>query len=178
MLGVIVIVSRWSSVLGMVLSVLLIGCSSPTPAQPGTGTRGSEVKGTLNSGQQLPISAQATIAGRTIGLEVAQTPSQQAIGLMHRTTLADDRGMLFPFEPPQTVSFWMRNVSIPLDMIFMRDGQVQAIAASVPPCTTDTCPTYGPETAVNQVIELRGGRAAELGLNVGDQVQIQFLDSK
>lgn len=169
--------SRWSSVVAIVLGVLLIGCSSPTPAQPGTETPSPEVEATVNSGQQLPISAQATIAGSTIRLEVARTPSEQAIGLMHRTTLADDRGMLFPFEPPQTVSFWMRNVSIPLDMIFIRDGEVQAIAASAPPCTTNTCPTYGPETAVNQVIELRGGRAAELGLNVGDQVAIQFLDS-
>jgi len=52
--------------------------------------------------------------------------------------------------------------------------EVKAIAASVPPCTTSPCPTYGPETLVNQVIELRGGRAAELGLKVGDQVKISF----
>jgi hypothetical protein len=100
------------------------------------------------------------------------------MGLMYRTTLADDRGMLFPFEPPQPVSFWMKNVRIPLDMIFLRDGEVKAIAASVPPCTAEPCPTYGPPTAVNQVIELRGGRAAELGLKVGDRVKIKFLDSK
>jgi uncharacterized membrane protein (UPF0127 family) len=132
----------------------------------------------MNLGQTLPISAQATIAGHTIGLEVARTPKQQAMGLMYRIALEDYRGMLFKFESPQLVRFWMKNVRIPLDMIFLQDGEVKAITASVPPCTTSPCPTYGPETLVNQVIELRGGRAAELGLKVGDQVKIQFLDSK
>ncbi len=162
----------------MVLGILLIGCSSPTPATPPLATPSPVVETRMDLGQKLPISAQAIIAGRTIGLEVARTPQQQAMGLMYRTTLADDRGMLFPFEPPQPVSFWMKNVRIPLDMIFLRDGEVKAIAASVPPCTAEPCPTYGPPTAVNQVIELRGGRAAELGLKVGDRVKIKFLDSK
>jgi len=98
--------------------------------------------------------------------------------LMYRTSLADDRGMLFPFEPPQPVKFWMENTLIPLDMVFLQDGVVKAIAPSVPPCTTAPCSTYGPGTPVNQVIELRGGRAAELGLKVGERVKIKFLDSK
>ena len=160
------------------LGVWLVGCSSPTPAISPTATPSPQVEVPVNLGQTLPISAQSVIAGRVIELEVARTQQQQAIGLMYRTTLADNRGMLFPFEPPQTVNFWMQNVRIPLDMIFLRDGKVEAIAISVPPCTTQPCPTYGPETVVNQVIELRGGRAAELGLKVGEQVKIKFLDSK
>ena len=169
--------SNWSSVMGIVVGVLLMGCSSVTPATSQNASPSPQLEAAVNLAQELPISAQATIKGSQIGLEVARTQEQQAIGLMYRTTLADDRGMLFPFEPPQQLSFWMKNVSIPLDIIFMRDGKVKAIAASVPPCTTEPCPTYGPNTAVNQVIELRGGRAAELGLKVGDKVKIQFLDS-
>ena len=167
--------SSWSSVIGMVAGVLLMGCSSVTPATSQSVSPSPQIEAAVNSGQELPISAQAIIKGRQIGLEVARTQEQQATGLMYRTTLADDRGMLFPFEPPQQLSFWMKNVSIPLDMIFIRDGKVKAIAASVPPCTTEPCPTYGPDIAVNQVIELRGGRAAELGLKVGDKVNIKFL---
>ncbi len=131
-----------------------------------------------NSGQMLPISALTEIGGQRIMLEVAQTPQQQQMGLMYRTSLAADRGMLFPFEPPQPVSFWMKNTKIPLDMVFLRDGQVKAIKVNVPPCTTNPCPTYGPEsqTLIDQVIELRAGRAAELGLKVGDRVSIKFLD--
>ena len=154
-----------------------MGCSSPTPATSPS-VSGSLTEVAVNSGQTLPVSAQARVRERTIGLEVARTPQQQEIGLMYRTSLAEDRGMLFPFEPPQPVRFWMKHTLIPLDMIFLRDGVVKAIAAAVPPCTTQSCPTYGPATLINQVIELRGGRAAKLGLKVGNQVKIQFLDSK
>jgi uncharacterized membrane protein (UPF0127 family) len=115
------------------------------------------------------------IEGTTIQLEVAQTPEQQAMGLMFRSELADDRGMLFPFDRPRFTRFWMRNVEIPLDMIFMNGDEVVAIADSVPPCTETPCPTYGPDVPVSQVIELRGGRAAELGLEVGDRITIQPL---
>ena len=125
--------------------------------------------------QSLPITASAMIEGTTIQLEVAQTPEQQAMGLMFRSELADDRGMLFPFDRPRFTRFWMRNVEIPLDMIFMNGDEVVAIADSVPPCTETPCPTYGPDVPVSQVIELRGGRAAELGLEVGDRITIQPL---
>jgi len=170
-------VSAWSGLLGMVFGVWLVGCASVTPAVPLV-TSSHQVEVAMNLGQTLPISAQTAIAGHTIELEVARTRQQQAIGLMYRTTLADDRGMLFPFTPPQPVSFWMENTLIPLDMIFLWDGVVKAIAANAPPCTTNSCSTYGPKTLIDQVIELRGGRAAQLGLKVGDQVKVQFLDAK
>ncbi len=124
----------------------------------------------------LPISATAEMAGQQISLEVARTPQEQAMGLMYRTSLEPDRGMLFSFDWPQPVSFWMKNTKIPLDMVFLLKGEVKAIAANVPPCTADPCPSYGPKTAIDQVIELRGGRATELGLKVGDRVGIKFLD--
>ncbi|MFE1744507.1 DUF192 domain-containing protein [Coleofasciculus sp. H7-2] len=147
--------------------------SAPTtPAQPALSS--SEASPAQNKmGQTLPISAKATMASQVIQLEVARTPQQQQMGLMYRKSLADDRGMLFLFNPPQPINFWMKNTLIPLDMVFMLDGVVKAIAANVPPCTTSLCPTYGPNTPVNQVIELRGGRAAELGLKAGDRVTIQ-----
>jgi uncharacterized membrane protein (UPF0127 family) len=126
----------------------------------------------------LPITAEAEIAGQVIQLEVARTPEQQEKGLMYRPALPDNRGMLFPFEPPRPVRFWMENTPEPLDMVFLLNGEVKAIAANAPPCTSQPCPTYGPGTAVNQVIELRSGRAAELGLKTGDQIKIRFLESK
>jgi uncharacterized membrane protein (UPF0127 family) len=126
--------------------------------------------------QVLPITATAQMGDQVIQLEVARTRSQQALGLMFRPPLPDNRGMLFPFEPPRPVQFWMRDVPVPLDMVFLREGEIQAIAAEVPPCTTRTCPVYGPATEVDQVIELRSGRAAELGLAVGDRVIIEFLE--
>ena len=157
--------SRWLAVIGIMLSVTLMGCDSTSTATPETTTLG----------QSLPISAQVAIGSRVLGLEVAKTVEQQATGLMYRTTLADDRGMLFEFNPPQSVRFWMKNVAIPLDMIFIKDGKVKAIAAAVPPCNTNPCPTYGPGTPIDRVIEVRGGRAKELGFKVGVPVNIKFL---
>jgi hypothetical protein len=108
-----------------------------------------------------------------IQLEVAETPQQQQIGLMNRTQLADDRGMLFPFDPPRPVAFWMKNTLIPLDMVFVRNNQVAYVARNVPPCKADPCSTYGTPVEIDQVIELRGGRAAELGIKPGDRLVVQ-----
>jgi uncharacterized membrane protein (UPF0127 family) len=85
--------------------------------------------------------------------------------------------MLFPMGQPRPVSFWMKNVPVPLDMVFIYDGTIQAIAAAVPPCTAEPCPTYGPgPQPIDQVIELRAGRAAELGLAMGDAVVVRPLE--
>ena len=168
--------SRWASWLGIVTSVLLMGYSSPTTAIVQT-IPSLQAQLPPKLGQTLPISAHAIIAGRKFELEVARTQQQQATGLMYRTSLADNRGMLFTFQSPRPARFWMKNTRIPLDMIFLRDGKVQAIASAVPPCNTTTCPTYGPNSAIDQVIELRGGLATEVGLKVGDQVKIKFLNS-
>ena len=130
---------------------------------------------TMNGpGQLLPITAIAQMGSEQISLEVAQTPQQQALGLMFRSALPDDRGMFFPLGNPRRARFWMKNVPVPLDMVFLRDSEIVFIASEVPPCATLPCPSYGPETElVNQVIELRSGRAAEIGLQPGDTVLIQ-----
>ncbi|MGK7921390.1 MAG: DUF192 domain-containing protein [Trichodesmium sp.] len=123
-------------------------------------------------GQILPITAQAQISGRIINLEVAKTLKEQALGLMYREELPDNRGMLFSFDPPRVANFWMKNCKIPLDMIFIRSGIVKAIAVNAPPCKADPCPTYGSDVPVDQVIEVRGGLTRELNLKVGDRIII------
>ena len=159
--------------LAIILGILLASCASRMPAI----SSGSSPTATQEFlGQMLPISAEATIAGEVLELEVARTPRQQALGLMFRPALPDHRGMLFIFDPPRPVGFWMKNVPVSLDMVFLLSGEVKAIAADVPPCTQEPCPTYGPATPVDRVLELRAGRAAGLGLNVGDRITIRFLD--
>jgi uncharacterized membrane protein (UPF0127 family) len=71
----------------------------------------------------------------------------------------------------------MKNTPSPLDMVFLLNGKVKAIAVDAHPCAADPCPTYSSNDTVNQVIELRSGRAEELGLKVGDRLSIEFLDS-
>ena len=128
------------------------------------------------SKQILPVTATAEMNGKIFDLEVAKTPHQKSLGLMFRTSLPNNRGMLFPFEQPRRIRFWMKDVLIPLDMVFLRNGTVVAITGSAPPCITEPCPTYGPTWhAADQVIELRGGRVAEVGLEIGDTVNVQSM---
>lgn len=126
--------------------------------------------------QYLPIGAEVTVQGQRLALEVAKTPAQQALGLMFRPRLADNRGMIFPFSPARPVSFWMFNTPEPLDMIFLYQGEIRAIASQVPPCRTMPCPSYGPSLVpIDAVIELRAGRSQELGLKKGDRLNVRFL---
>jgi uncharacterized protein len=181
-----------ATVLGAtVLGAMLIGCSTPDGPPPPADNPSTEASEptpmpsqasapeiTLNGpGQLLPVSATAEMKGETFELEIAQTREQQSLGLMFRSALPDNRGMLFPFSSPRRTSFWMKNVPVALDMVFLRSGKVVAIAPSAPPCATEPCPTYGPtdNQLVDQVIELRSGRAAEIGLQTGDTVTVTAL---
>ena len=186
-------ITSLSWVISLGLSLGLLGCSSPlsvAPAEPlGHQISMTDVTSPPSStpdtasesnslAQQLPITATITIKGSVINLEVARTPLQQAIGLMYRPSISDDHGMLFPFSPPRPVNFWMKNVEINLDMLFIRDGRVLAIEAQVPPCRTEICPQYGPAgVPVDYVLELGGGRAAELGVQIGDPIILSDLPS-
>jgi len=100
--------------------------------------------------------------------EVAKTEQEQMQGLMYRNELAPDRGMVFPFDTPRQASFWMKNTLIPLDLIFVRtDGSIANIAANAVPLSLQ--PIYS-EGEVAAVLEIAGGRAAELGVQPGDKV--------
>jgi uncharacterized protein len=101
-------------------------------------------------------------------VEIARTAPQQAKGMMFRTELADDRGMIFPFGEQRMASFWMKNTVIPLDIIFIGgDGRIVNIAANAVPYSTDPVESTAPVVAV---LELRGGLAAERGIKAGDRV--------
>ena len=91
------------------------------------------------------------------------------MGLMYRNRLAPDRGMIFPFDPPRDASFWMRNTLIPLDMIFVRaDGSIANIAVNTVPYSEESVRSEG---RVAAVLEIAGGRTAELGIKPGDKVE-------
>ena len=101
-------------------------------------------------------------------VEVAASAQAQERGLMYRERLAPDRGMIFPFARPVEATFWMKNTLIPLDLIFIRaDGTIANIGANAVPMSTAIVAAEGPVTAV---LEVAGGRAAELGIRAGDRV--------
>ena len=119
--------------------------------------------------EQVPLTVISDGREHRFTVEVARTGAEQTMGLMYRTELAPDRGMIFPMEPPRNASFWMRNTLIPLDMIFVRaDGTIANIAANTIPYSEEPVPSAGPVAAV---LELAGGRSAELGIKPGDKVK-------
>lgn len=101
-------------------------------------------------------------------VEMAVTPRQREFGLMCRKALAADRGMLFDFQTPQPLAFWMRNTLIPLDIVYIgANGRVVSIVRNARPLDETPLPSAGPARAV---LELAAGRAAQIGLLPGDRV--------
>ena len=99
---------------------------------------------------------------------IADTPARQEQGLMFVRDLPPGQGMLFPEGSPQVAHFWMKNTYIPLDMVFVgKDGRIAKIIADAKPFSLDVLSSDVPVIAV---LELRGGEAAQLGLQVGDKV--------
>ncbi|HXZ58637.1 MAG TPA: DUF192 domain-containing protein [Steroidobacteraceae bacterium] len=99
---------------------------------------------------------------------VADTPARSEQGLMFVRDLPAGRGMVFPFEPPRVVSFWMKNTYIELDLLFIgADKRVVKIIERAAPLKLDLLSSDLP---VGAVLELRGGEAGLLGLKVGDLV--------
>ena len=105
----------------------------------------------------------------TFRVEVVDTPEARARGLMFRETLPAGQGMLFVYERPSRVSFWMRNTLIPLDMLFMSDaGVVTRIHENAVP--GDETPIPGGDE-VRFVLEIAGGLSDELGVEVGSEMR-------
>ncbi|TAD77831.1 MAG: DUF192 domain-containing protein [Sphingomonadales bacterium] len=101
-------------------------------------------------------------------VELAASPEAQARGLMFRTALGDNEGMLFPSPAPEPRSFWMKNTPLSLDIIFIGpDGRIANIAADTVPYSLDSVRSSGLTSAV---LELRAGRAKALGIVPGDRV--------
>ncbi len=104
----------------------------------------------------------------TFTVEIADTDEARAKGLMFRTELAPDAGMLFDYHSEQQTAFWMQNTLIPLDMIFIgADGVVKTIHVNAKPLDTTSIPSQVP---VQFVLEIAGGRSQEIGLAVGDRM--------
>jgi uncharacterized protein len=105
----------------------------------------------------------------TFTVEIADTPESRARGLMFVEQMPRMAGMLFIYEKPQAVSFWMKNTLIPLDMVFASpEGEILALHANAIP--GDLTPIPGGD-GVQMVLEIHGGLSARLGISVGDTMQ-------
>lgn len=106
-------------------------------------------------------------------VELAQTAAERQRGLMFRSHLAEDHGMLFIQPKAGPVAFWMKNTYIPLDLLYFDgEGQLLQIHADVPPCRSDPCPLYISGEAIKYILEINGGSAKRLDLKVGDRLHL------
>lgn len=115
-----------------------------------------------------------TINRKRVVVEIADSPSERQQGLMFRTSLPENQGMLFIFEQPDPVAFWMKNTLIPLDIIFIDESKRVTDIQTAQPCTADPCPLYEPPEPVLYVLELNAGYAEKNDIKVGDKVEISI----
>lgn len=115
-----------------------------------------------------PLTIEASTGRFTFQVEVAATPEERGRGLMFRRNLPDGQGMLFDFGQPRPVAMWMRNTFISLDMLFIdQNGRIETIVPNTVPLSEEVIRSDRPVVAV---LELRGGVAAELGIEPGDRI--------
>jgi len=147
---------------------LMLAACSPQAGAEAAPTPSAAATHPVSGLQVIPLTV--THGGKThrFRVEVAASDQEQERGLMFRTEMGPDEGMIFPSETARMRSFWMRNTVIPLDMIFIGpDRRIVNIIANAEPYSLDSRPSAAPVIAV---LELNGGRAAELGIGPGAAV--------
>lgn len=145
---------------------------------------GSSLPFSTSSAFSIPqTSGLATVTtpdGVTIYSEIADTPGKRTIGLMYRTHMAPDHGMLFLFPESKRWTFWMKNTKMALDILWLdEEAKIVHVEARVPICqrTDNLCPRYRPKTPAVQVLELRAGQADKLKLTPGVTLTITMPPS-
>jgi hypothetical protein len=114
-----------------------------------------------------------TLSGKTFTVELAETPDEHATGLMYRSQLAPDHGMLFVYPSPHQVSFWMKNTLLALDILFFgADHQLMETYPNVQPCQQKTCPRYQSHFPIQYALELPAGSVGNYDIRKGDQFKI------
>lgn len=162
-------IGRW--VLSWAAMLLMAGCSPQTATDSQATGASAAAERTVHpeSGLEIvPVTISTDKGEHRFAAEVAATQEEQARGLMFRTQLGPDEAMIFPRQG-DVASFWMKNTPLPLDIIFIgQDRKIINIAAQTTPYSLDSVSALGPTSAV---LEIPGGRAAELGIGPGDAVE-------
>ena len=148
---------RRRAFVALIAGLALAACAPKAPVGP-------------NQEPMERLSIATTSGQHDFWVEIADEEPERQQGLMYRPPLEDDRGMLFewPGEAPEERGFWMRNTPSSLDILFIAaDGRIVSIASHVTPNSEALIPSNG---AAAGVLELRAGRADEIGAKAGDRV--------
>jgi uncharacterized membrane protein (UPF0127 family) len=118
--------------------------------------------------EQVPLKVITHHGKRVFLIEVARTADEQERGLMCRSHLDANKGMIFPMDPPRPAAFWMKNTMIPLDIVFITpEGRIESIRRNARPYDLTPLASGG---SVKAVLELGGGVAHKLGIKEGDKI--------
>jgi uncharacterized membrane protein (UPF0127 family) len=161
---------------GIIAVSTLAGCvttQTGTPTNTNSATTAASGSSATTTALKAPTTYRVAVGNITVYAEAADTFAEREMGLMNRTYLNEDAGMLFIFPTPQQQSFWMENMRIPLDIVFITaDNHVLEIYASVPPCTGDPCTLYTSSAPIQYALEVNSGFCARNGIVSGDPVVI------
>jgi DNA-binding NtrC family response regulator/uncharacterized membrane protein (UPF0127 family) len=151
--------------------LIIAACSQPTQ-------QSSTEAGSAPPPTPIPLPQAVFADGFAVDLELAVTADEVASGLMFRPSLPDNRGMLFLFDQPRLPSFWMKNMLIPLDLVFLDEaGVVVDVIADVQPCAAEPCPNYPPSSPAQAVLEINAGSATAHGIEIGTVIQFERVPS-
>lgn len=144
---------------GLAVALLAVACASKS----GGDARRTPRVVILTAAGTLPVT-----------VELARTEPERERGLMHRTSLPPDAGMLFLFDESADHTFWMKNTLLPLDMVFIDDdGRIVGIVESAEPLTTVPRSVGAPS---RYVLEVNGGWARAHGVRPGDRVRFEDVE--
>jgi len=119
---------------------------------------------------------QACAGSVCVDVEVAQSPEAMARGLSGRESLGAGQGMLFAFDTDGIYGFWMKDMKLDLDILWLdRDGRIVYMQENLLPCTPQACPIYKPARSARYVLEVNAGFAASHGIKLGSSVHFLGL---
>ena len=120
---------------------------------------------------EIPDSPHVEIGGQTVAVTIADTPSARSRGLSGRSELSFDEGMLFVFPEDGSYAFWMKDMQIPIDILWLsNEGMVVDMALNVSP---DSYPaSFSPNTPARYVLEVPAGFAERYNVHIGDAVEL------
>lgn len=118
--------------------------------------------------------AKLTINNTTLNVEEATTADQQTLGLSNRAHMANDQGMLFIFNKPQALAFWMYEMKFPLDIMWVNSQwQIVHIEQNLAPCPSKgTCQSYMPMQSAQYVVEANAGFVKSNQIKLGDKITL------
>lgn len=112
------------------------------------------------------------INNKKITLEVADTPETRETGLMFRDNMDENHGMIFLFDKPEVTNFWMKNVKIPLDILFIYKNKIVKLYTMLSGCTNEPCEIYPSEHIVDSVIEVNSGFCYKNKIKAGQKIEL------